>query len=250
MTKKKAGLSLKARQAILILLIFVAGSLIYIIYQGYFYSTEEVSAESYWVDQEYQIEIADFVNDANNPEQDAEQAIKASQNQEIKRAMALPQADVLPPPSDTAAWDGKAPLSEGKVIQIVLGYQRLLAWQDGQLLGYFLASTGKPGFGTKQGSFEVLTKLEMAYGSGNGDTWAMPYWLGFYMTGGTENGMHGLPYINGYKEGWGSLGHPVSHGCVRIADANQYWLYNWAELDMPVIVQWDEDSIIDVTRYQ
>lgn len=224
MTEKKPGLSLRAKQAILFLLILIAGSLFFIIYQGYFYSKEEVQAESYWVDKEYQIEIVDFVNDANNPNQDAEHAIKAAQDQELKRALTLPQADPLPPPSDVTTWKGKAPLSSGKVVQIVLAYQRLLAWEDGQLLGYFLASTGKDKTPTKQGSFEVLSKLEMAYGSGDGDIWAMPYWIGFYVAGGAENGMHALPYINGYKEGWGSLGIPVSHGCVRIADANQYWL--------------------------
>jgi len=250
MSEKKPGLSLKAKLAILVLLILIACSLSFLIYQGYFYSKKEIQEGSYWVDEEYKIEIADFINDAIKPDQDSEQAIKASKNQEIKRALVLPQADQLPPPSDITAWEGEPPLSSGKVIQIILRYQRLLAWEDGQLLGYFLASTGRPGFATKQGSFEVLTKLEMAYGSGDSNTWGMPYWIGFYIAGRTENGIHALPYINGYKEGWGSLGHPVSHGCVRFSYINQYWLYNWVELGTPVIVQWDEESIIDISKYQ
>lgn len=151
----------------------------------------------------------------------------------------LPQGKDLPPAPGPTNTNRQAPIKKGKVIQIILSNQRLLAWQDGRLLGNFLASTGKPSTPTKQGEFEVLTKLRMAYGSGDGQTWAMPYWLGFYTAGGTENGIHALPYINGVKESAASLGTPVSHGCVRIADQNQIWLYNWAEVGTPVIVQWN-----------
>jgi lipoprotein-anchoring transpeptidase ErfK/SrfK len=133
---------------------------------------------------------------------------------------------------------GTPPVYVGKAIELDLSVQRMFVWQDGQLINDWLISTGKPEKPTKQGNFKVLDKMPMAYGSSpeTGDKWAMPYWLGFYYSGGTENGLHGLPYINGHKEGAGSLGHPVSHGCVRSGDANQIWLYNWAEIGTPVIV--------------
>lgn len=155
------------------------------------------------------------------------------------KGKALPQGENLPPSSTSQTYEREAPIKKGKVIQIILSTQRLLAWQDGRLLGNFLASTGKSSTPTKQGEFKVLTKLKMAYGAGDGQTWAMPYWLGFYVAGGTENGIHALPYIDGVKESSASLGTPVSHGCVRIADQNQIWLYNWAEIGAPVIVQWN-----------
>lgn len=133
---------------------------------------------------------------------------------------------------------GMPPVYVGKAIELDLSSQRMFIWQDGQLINDWLISSGKPEKPTKQGNFKILDKMEMAYGSSaeTGDKWAMPKWLGFYYSGGTENGLHGLPYINGRKEGAGSLGHPVSHGCVRSADANQLWLYNWADIGMPVIV--------------
>jgi lipoprotein-anchoring transpeptidase ErfK/SrfK len=124
----------------------------------------------------------------------------------------------------------------GKAIELDLSTQLMFVWENGQLIQNWAISTGREDKPTKQGNFKVLDKMRWAYGSGGGDTWAMPYWMGFYWAGGTENGLHGLPLINGRKEGAGSLGHPVSHGCVRSGDDNQLWLYNWAEIGMPVIV--------------
>lgn len=142
-------------------------------------------------------------------------------------------------PTQTEKGKGNAgtpPVYVGKAIELDLSSQRMFVWENGVLVNDWLISTGREDKPTKQGNFKVLDKMLWAYGSGGGDTWAMPYWMGFYFAGGTENGLHGLPLINGRKEGAGSLGHPVSHGCVRSGDANQLWLYNWAEIGMPVIV--------------
>jgi lipoprotein-anchoring transpeptidase ErfK/SrfK len=131
---------------------------------------------------------------------------------------------------------GTPPVYVGKAIELDLSTQLMFVWENGQLIQNWAISTGREDKPTKQGNFKILDKMRWAYGSGGGDTWAMPYWMGFYWAGGTENGLHGLPLINGRKEGAGSLGHPVSHGCVRSGDDNQLWLYNWAEIGMPVIV--------------
>ena len=237
MEREKKRISLRTKKAILILLFLAVFGLSLFYYQAYSNSYAAVQADSqeYWADNLYQANIVDL-------DQDKEEERKASGTlKTASKALLFPQVDDLPPYSDTASWQGIAPLEEGKVIEIILSVQRLLAWQDGELIGNFLTSTGKPGFQTLQGSFRVLSKLKMAYGSGDGDLWGMPYWIGFYLAGGSENGIHALPYINGYKEGHGSLGHAVSHGCVRIADVNQIWLYHWAEIGTPVIVHWQID---------
>jgi len=168
----------------------------------------------------------------------SQEDLKKVKKKNKNKILAFPQADGFAPESDIESWEAVAPLKKGKVIEIVLSAQRLLAWEDGRLLGNYLASTGKLSTPTKQGEFKVQTKLPMAYGAGDGQTWAMPYWLGIYTAGGSENGIHGLPYINGYKESSASLGTPVSHGCIRIADTNQEWLYSWAELGTPVHISW------------
>ena len=88
------------------------------------------------------------------------------------------------------------------------------------------------------GNFKVLSKLPVAYGGVKGQRWVMPYWLGIYYAGGTQNGIHALPYINGVKESPRSLGRMVSHGCIRLADGPAKWLYQWAEIGTPVKIQW------------
>jgi len=238
MEREERRVGLRTKIAVLILLLFVAFGVCFVYFQRYqsVRATVRADSQEYWADHIYQAGV-----DNLSQKKKAGLVEKESERKAASKALFFPQADDLPPPSDIGSWQGTAPLKEGKVIQIILSVQRLLAWQDGELLGNFLASTGRPGFATMLGRFRVLTKLPMAYGSGDGDQWAMPYWLGFYNAGGTENGIHALPYINGYKEGYGSLGRAVSHGCVRIADLNQIWLYNWAEIGTPVIVQWGID---------
>jgi len=138
--------------------------------------------------------------------------------------------------SKAKPWEGPAPIAVGKAIEIDLSSQRLLMWENGQLLGNFLASSGKAKTPTKQGVFKVLSKAPVAYGSGDGQNWKMPYWIGIYRAGGVENGIHALPYIDGWKEGRGDLGRAVSHGCIRVGDANAVTLYAWTELGVPVII--------------
>ncbi len=238
MKRESKGISLRAKSAILVLLLLVAGGLGFLYWQGYINSYSVAQADDFWVDQSFHAPLLEL----RSSPKEVERVETIDQDKREPVALIFPQASELPPPSDTASWTGIAPLEEGKVVQIILSVQRLLAWQDGELIGNFLASTGKPGFETLQGSFKVLTKTEVAYGAGDGDQWAMPYWIGFYVAGGSENGIHALPYINGYKEGWGSLGRPVSHGCVRIADASQIWLYNWVSIGTPIVVQWGIDT--------
>ena len=125
-----------------------------------------------------------------------------------------------------------------KKIVIDISEQMFYCYEGEELIKKFVTSTGKPSTPTKIGSFKVLDKYRMAYGGANGQYWAMPYWLGIYYAGNTENGIHALPYINGVKESTRSLGRMVSHGCIRLADENAVWVYNWADIGTPVVVQW------------
>lgn len=125
-----------------------------------------------------------------------------------------------------------------KGIEINLSSQKLKTWQDGKILGTYLVSTGKPSTPTKAGAFEVLSKIPTAYGCGDGQCWTMPYWLGIYRIGAIENGIHEMPFINGWREGSSSLGHPVSHGCVRLDIGPAEKIYDWADIGMPVDIHY------------
>lgn len=115
----------------------------------------------------------------------------------------------------------------GRLIDINVRLQKMFLYEDGYRLAERVVSTGKVSTPTKLGTFKVLSKHEMAYGSGDGQKWAMPKFIGFYRVGGVENGIHALPYIDGVKEGINSLGRAVSHGCVRLADAAAAQLFDW-----------------------
>lgn len=121
-----------------------------------------------------------------------------------------------------------------KEIEIDLSEQKLRTWQDGKVLGEYGVSSGKTSTPTRVGDFSVLSKLPMAHGCGQGQCWDMPYWLGVYLVGGAENGIHELPFINGRREGQGSIGWPVSHGCVRLPIGPAELVYSWADIGISV----------------
>ncbi len=136
------------------------------------------------------------------------------------------QADLVTVVQNTQTGD----MRYGRYVDIDVTKQRF-GWYD---LGYkveeYITSTGKRSTPTRLGEFQVLSKHEMAYGAGDGQTWGMPKFVGFYNAGSVQNGIHALPYINGIKEGPGSLGTAVSHGCVRLDDMPAAKFFDWIKL--------------------
>jgi len=120
-----------------------------------------------------------------------------------------------------------------KKIIINTGAQTLTVFLSGIPLNTFPVSTGKSGYETPIGVYQVENKHLRAWSNTYG-LW-MPYWLGFI---GTTYGMHELPeWPGGFKEGEAHLGQPVSHGCVRLGVGPAAWLYNWADIGTEVVVQ-------------
>jgi lipoprotein-anchoring transpeptidase ErfK/SrfK len=106
--------------------------------------------------------------------------------------------------------------------------------QNNLVTGSWPCSTGRRGYETPPGFYTVESKAPVAYGS----RWNfyMPYWLGLYHIGSTENGIHGLPY-NKWGKDWGNrIGTPVSFGCIVLQDAAAKQLYNAAYIGMQVII--------------
>lgn len=123
-----------------------------------------------------------------------------------------------------------------KRIEIDISQQRLTAWDGEKPVYNFVCSTGKPGTPTKFGRFSVLSKFPEAYGS----AWdiRMPYWLGIYWAGGSENGIHGLPILSNGQTLWaGYLGQRVSYGCIVLDTWAAKQLYDWAEIGTEVIIR-------------
>jgi len=131
------------------------------------------------------------------------------------------------------------PSYPGQVTRFVvsISQQRCWLYRGNTIVADWICSTGQRGAGTRPGSYHIQSKIPVAYGS----TWNiwMPYWLGIYWAGGSENGIHGIPYDadSGWRLWEGYVGTPVTFGCVLLDDANARYLYDLAYIGMPVIVQ-------------
>ena len=125
---------------------------------------------------------------------------------------------------------------EGKLIEINLTRQTFTCWENGKVWGHFMTSTGRPGMATKAGMFKVFEHDPMAWAP-VAKCW-MPWFLGIYRAGSMINGIHELPLFGGVQEGAYDLGHPVSHGCVRLAKGIAKSVYDWAVNGTPVYIHY------------
>jgi len=114
--------------------------------------------------------------------------------------------------------------------------QRCWLYQAGKLTGNWRCSTGRKEAPTVPGAYKIQSKINPAYAS-RWDFW-MPYWMGLYYAGSTENGIHGLPYDpkTGKRTWEGLVGTPITYGCIMLDDANAKTLFDVAYIGMPVII--------------
>jgi len=115
--------------------------------------------------------------------------------------------------------------------------QRCWLYKDGKLIGDWRCSSGRKEAPSVPGSYKIQSQIRDAYGA-RWDFW-MPYWLGLYYAGSTENGIHGLPYSKqtGRHTWEGLVGTPITFGCIMLDDANAKTLFDVAYLGMPVVIQ-------------
>ena len=120
---------------------------------------------------------------------------------------------------------------------VSISQQRCWLYAGETLIAKWVCSTGRRGSGTRPGTYRIQSKLPKAYGS----TWNiwMPYWLGIYWAGASENGIHGLPWNakSGVQVWTGNVGTPITYGCVMLDNVNAKMLYNMAWIGMPVIIK-------------
>lgn len=130
---------------------------------------------------------------------------------------------------------GEAIPPSAKRIEVDVSEQHMWVYEGESLVWDWPVSTGLPGYPTRYGKFQVLDKIPMAY-SRPWELW-MPHWLGIYWAGGTENGIHSLPIIDGRKLWEGYLGSRISYGCVVVSTEAGEKLFNWAEVGTTVEIR-------------
>jgi LysM repeat protein len=120
---------------------------------------------------------------------------------------------------------------------VSISQQRCWLYAGETVIAKWVCSTGRPGSGTRPGTYRIQSKLPKAYGS----TWNiwMPYWLGIYWAGASENGIHGLPWNakTGVQVWTGNVGRRITYGCVMLDNVNAKMLYNMAWIGMPVVIK-------------
>jgi lipoprotein-anchoring transpeptidase ErfK/SrfK len=169
------------------------------------------------------------------PEQ-ATQPVELSPAMLAELVEGAPESEEAQPETDAQEPAPEITYSGNKYILVDISEQHLYAYENGELLYSFVASTGMNS-ATAIGNFAVQSKIPNAYGS-TWDIW-MPNWLGIYWSGGLENGIHALPILpNGGILWEGFLGRPISYGCVVLGTYDSSLLFDWAEYGTPVDIQW------------
>lgn len=118
----------------------------------------------------------------------------------------------------------------GMLIEVSIAKQRLTAWKDGVVFMSTPISTGMRGYETPPGRFHVIFKDPNAWSAKWGVV--MPWALNIH-------GNYFLHQVTHYPGstvniGESSLGHPASHGCVRVGVGAAEKLYRWARVGTPV----------------
>ncbi|WP_072016191.1 L,D-transpeptidase [Leptolyngbya sp. KIOST-1] len=117
--------------------------------------------------------------------------------------------------------------SEERWLQIDLSSQRLFAWAGGTPVYAVIVSTGKPSTPTVTGVFAIQSMHRLARMRGaDYDVPNVPWTMYFYR----GYAIHGTYWHHNF-------GTPVSHGCVNVAVDHAQWLFNWADVGTPVVVQ-------------
>ncbi len=120
---------------------------------------------------------------------------------------------------------------------VSISQQRCQLMSGSKVLNNWRCSTGRQGSGTKAGDFRIQSKIRNAWGSRWG-FW-MPYWLGIYWAGKSENGIHGQPWWPKGGTVWaGLVGTPITYGCVMLENTAAAALYNVAYIGMPVSIRY------------
>lgn len=122
-----------------------------------------------------------------------------------------------------------------KQIVIVKSEKSLNLYENGEKIYSMPVSLGRPSAVTRTGDFAILDKL--------GTVWSfwqiwLPYWMGIYFAGSSENGIHGLPFDNYGNVYWrAQIGNQnITYGCVMPDNPDMIKLYEWAEVGVPVAI--------------
>lgn len=119
-----------------------------------------------------------------------------------------------------------------KMVLVNKGSYKTQAIQNGQVQKEVTVSTGKPGFETPNGTYNILRKKDISdmKGCGGGECWEVKNvkWQSYFTNEG--HAIHGTWWYVNYGN------QNASHGCVNMREADAEWFYNWLDIGTPVVV--------------
>jgi lipoprotein-anchoring transpeptidase ErfK/SrfK len=128
--------------------------------------------------------------------------------------------------------------SKAKLI-VDLSDRQVYLYQHGALIASYEIAVGRSGWETPTGEFKVInmktdpvwqhpfTKEIVSAGPGNP---LGSRWIGFWSDGEQQIGFHGTNEEN-------LIGQAVSHGCIRLREADIQALFELVSIDMPVLIR-------------
>ncbi|HEU5434565.1 MAG TPA: L,D-transpeptidase [Thermomicrobiales bacterium] len=118
-----------------------------------------------------------------------------------------------------------------KAILVSLSRQTMWVYKGDDIVLTSLVSTGRAGFETPTGTFQILTKLPSQTMEGviGGEYYNVPDVPNVMYFTNEGHALHGTYWHNNF-------GHPMSHGCVNLPMDVAAWLYNWAPVGTPVYI--------------
>jgi lipoprotein-anchoring transpeptidase ErfK/SrfK len=126
--------------------------------------------------------------------------------------------------------------NEGRWIRVDLSEQLVVAYEGKKAVRAFVVSSGLPGTPTVTGEFRIRTKVsEQVMSGGVGrNYYHLPgvKWVQYFYE---DYGFHGTYWHNNF-------GHPMSHGCVNMTNADAKWLFDWAGPEWDGKTTWYKSS--------
>lgn len=163
----------------------------------------------------------------------------SDQAQSLPTAEALPAAALSPPPLPPLPCPRTYIPQVPMRLVLRLGERQVHLWKGDRHLASYPVAIGRDGWETPTGQFEVLQMIA-------NPSWEHPFthqvippgednplgvrWIGFWTDGNNFIGFHGTPNPN-------LIGQAVSHGCVRMHNADIVKLFEQVELGTKVTVE-------------
>ncbi|MDW8171627.1 MAG: L,D-transpeptidase family protein [Anaerolineae bacterium] len=125
-----------------------------------------------------------------------------------------------------------------KRIVVDLERRYMVAFENGEVVMHWRVSIGRGEAPTHPGIFQILSKTDVAYGSGFSlcnstgcGQWEMAWFMGIYeIVPGLMNGFHGAVRLpNGAYLDDGRVGNASTYGCVMAGNGEAKRLYDWAD---------------------